>query len=141
MSTSSLQSTVFLLELQAETLTNELTDNSMDLRLEQKYSSNEIDNIRAEYAPEEERIRDEIESLDKIEQRDEYQDLLTELKDLREEKQDKIEKVEDETSDYETEIQVENENLEVILEDVNAQTEVFKEMLKQNVEEESGYFQ
>lgn len=140
MSTSSLQSTVFLLGMQSETLTNELTDNSMDLRLEQRYSSNDISGIRAEYAPEEERIRDEIASLDKIEQKDEYEDLKAELNDLKEEKEDKIEKVENELNDYETEIQSENETLEVQLEDVNAQKESFEEMLKQNVEEESSYF-
>ena len=141
MSTSSLQAAVFLGDAKAETLTNELTDNSMDLRLDQKYASNEIDKIRAEYAPEKERIRNEIEGLDKAEQRNEYQDLLTELNDLKEEEENRVEKVEDELNEKETEIQSENETLEVQLEDINAQTEAFKEMLKQNIEQEFGYFQ
>ena len=76
MSSSSLQSAIFLNEARAETITNELTDNSMDLRLLQKHTSAEVDEIRAQYAPEEERIRNEIEGLDKTENKDEYQDLI-----------------------------------------------------------------
>jgi predicted nuclease with TOPRIM domain len=113
----------------------------MDLRLAQKHSSADIDRIRAQYAPEEERIRNEIEGLDKLEQQDEYQDLLRELNDLKEEKESKIARREDEASDHETIVQSENESLEVRLEDINAEKESFQEMLKQNIEQEFGYFQ
>ncbi|MBE7708591.1 MAG: hypothetical protein E7Z88_07795 [Cyanobacteria bacterium SIG27] len=141
MGSSSLQAAIFTNEARAETLTNEITDNSMDLRLHQKRSSKEISDIHAQYAPEKERIQNEIEGLDKIEQQDEYQDLMTELKDLREEEEAAVKQVEDETNDYETNVQTENEMLEVQLEEVNTTTESFKEMLKQNIENEFGYFQ
>ncbi len=141
MGSSSLQAAIFTNEARAETLTNEITDNSMDLRLHQKRSSKEIADIHAQYAPEKERIQNEIEGLDKIEQQDEYQNLMTELKDLREEEEAAVKQVEDETKDYETIVQTENEMLEVQLEEVNTSTESFKEMLKQNIENEFGYFQ
>ena len=141
MSSSSLQATIYLNEARAETLTNELTDNSMDLRLLQKHTSNEIAQIRQQYKPEKDRINNKIEGLDKIEQQEEYQDLLTELRELKEEEEEKIATVEEKLSDQETEFQTENELLEVQLEDINTQTESFKEMLKQNIEDNFGYFQ
>lgn len=141
MSTSDLQSTIFFGDARAESLTNEITDNSMDLRLAQKQASNQIDMVHANYAPEKEAIRNEIEGLDKTEQREEYQNLMTELNDLKQEEETKVAKIEDELNEYETEIQAENEMLEVQLEDVQTQTESFKEMLKENIEQEFSYFQ
>ena len=141
MGTSSLQAAIYTNELRAETLTNELTDNSMDLRLLQKHTSAEIDKIRAYYAPEIEQIRNEIENLDKTENKEEYEDLIRELNDIKEEKEQKIAKYEDELSVNETERQSENEILEVQLEDIKAETESFREMLKQNIENDFGYFQ
>ena len=79
MSESSLQSAIYLNDARAETLTNQITDNSEILRLEQKYSSNDIQDIRNQYAPEKERIQNEINGMDKVEQQDEYQELMTEL--------------------------------------------------------------
>lgn len=141
MSTSDLQATVFFGDCRAESLTNDMTDNSMDLRLAQKQASNEIDMVHANYAPEKEAIRNEIEGLDKNEQREEYQDLMTELNDKKEEEEQKVEKIENELNEYETQIQSENEMLEVQLENVQTQTESFKEMLKQNIEDKFSYFQ
>lgn len=138
---SSLDLTIKNLILTEEELTNQMTDNSMDLRLTQKYSSNDIETIRTKYAPEKERINNEIESLDKIEERDEYQDLLTEMKELKEQEEAEITRAEEELSDDETMIQLENETLEVQLEDVKAQKESFQEMRKQNNERIHGYFQ
>lgn len=141
MGSSSLQSAIFLNEARSETITNELTDNSMDLRLEQKHSSNEIADIHAHYAPEKERIQNEIAGLDKIEQQDEYQDLMTELKELRDQEEAEVAQIEEDMKDQETAIQAENDILEVQLEEINTTTESFKEMLKQNIEQEFGYFQ
>ena len=138
---SSLDLTIKNLILTEEELTNQMTDNSMDLRLTQKYSSNDIETIRTKYAPEKERINNEIEALDKIEERDEYQDLLTEMKELKEQEEAEITRAEEELSDDETMIQLENETLEVQLEDVKAQKESFQEMRKQNNERIHGYFQ
>ena len=136
-----LQSAIYLNEAREETLTNELTDNSMDLRLKQQHSSNDVQAIRDKYAPEKDRINNEIQDLDKTEQREEYQDLMTELKELKDQEESEVERVENETNDYETIIQMENENLEVQIEEINSSTETFKEMLKQSVESEFGYFQ
>lgn len=141
MSTSSLQTAIFTNDARAETLTNELTDNSMDLRLAQKHSSNEIQDVRNKYSPEKERIRNEIADLDKIEQQSEYQDLMAELNDLKTEEEAEVARIEDEMNDHETEIQLENETLEVQLEEINTTNESFKEMLKENVEKDFGYFQ
>ena len=113
----------------------------MLLRLHQKHSSTEIADVHAQYAPEKERIQNEIAGLDKIEQQEEYQNLMTELKELREEEEAEVQQIEDETNDYETIVQTENEMLEVQLEEVNTTTESFQEMLKQNIEDEFGYFQ
>ena len=141
MGSSSLRLTVDTYISIEETLTNQLTDNSQDLRLTQKHVSSETDQVRAEYAVEEDRIRNEIEGLDKIAQKNEYQDLLGELNDLKEEKESKIESLENQTNDDETKVQSENEIIEVQLEDVKAQRESFQEMLKECIENESGYFQ
>ena len=141
MSSSSLQSAIYLNDARAETLTNELTDNSMDLRLVQKHSSNEIAEIRQQYKPEKDRINNQIDSMDKVEQQEEYQDLLTELRELKEAEEQEVAKIEEKLSDQETLMQTENELLEVQLEDINAQTESFKEMLKENIEKNFGYFQ
>jgi len=135
-----LQAAIYTNEAREETLTNELTDNSMDLQLKQKHSSNDIDAIRSHYAPEKERINNEIKELDKTEQHDEYQDLITELKELKDEEEREIEQIEEETNDYETKIQLENEQLEVQIEEINSSTETFKEMLKESVEKNFGYF-
>lgn len=141
MSQSSLQSSIFLNEARSETLTNQITDNSSDLRLLQKYASNDIQNIRDKYAPEKDRIQNEIASLDKIEDRDEYVELATELNDLKEAENREVEKIEKELNEKETEVQFENETLEVQLEAVNADIESFEEMLKEAVEKNFGYFQ
>ena len=136
-----LQAAIYTNEAREETLTNELTDNSMDLRLRQKHSSNDVQAIRDKYAPEKDRINNEIEDLDKTEQREEYQDLISELKELKDQEESEVEKIENETNDYETIIQTENESLEVQIEEISASTETFQEMLKQSIESEFGYFQ
>ena len=141
MCSGSLQSAIFLYELRSETLTNELIDNSMDLRLLQKHASNEIEKIHAKYSPEKQQIRNEINDLDKVEQQNEYQELTAELKDLQEKEDREVEKIENRLKDQETKIQSENEILEVQLEEINTQIESFQEMLKQNTEKEFGYFQ
>jgi hypothetical protein len=135
------QSIILLYDAKSEDLTNQITDNSEDLRLLQKYASNEIGEIHAKYAPEKERIRDEIESLDKAENRDEYEDLINELKDVRDEEDAEIEAVETRIHDKEEEVTVENDLLQTQLEEVNAQTEVFEQMLSDSIKKNFGYFQ
>ena len=141
MGSSNLDSTVKTYICIEETLQAQIMENSEDTRLTNKHVSAEIDGIRAEFSVEEDRIRNEIANTDKIAQRDEYQDLLRELNDLKEEKEDKIESLENQTNIDETMIQSENELLQVQLEEATAQRESFEEMRQQAIENESGYFQ
>ena len=90
MSTASLTLGIQTDILRGETLTNQITDNSQDLRLDQKYASNEIDKIQAEYAPKKEEVRSEIESLDDTSSSMEYTDLMHELNELKDEEEKKI---------------------------------------------------
>lgn len=141
MGSSSLTAAIQLEILRGETLTNEMTDNSMDLRLLQKYASNEIDKIHSKYAPEKEYIRSEIEGLDKQEARDEYEDLMGELNDIKDEEEAEVARVEEELHQREEEINLENDTLQAQLESVNADKEGFEEARNQRIEEEYGYFQ
>ena len=141
MGSSSLTAGIQLDILRGESLTNEMTDNSMDLRLLQKYASNEIDRIHAKYAPEKERIRSEIEGLDKQEARDEYEDLMGELNDVKDEEEAAVERVEELLHQQEEEINLENDMLQAQLESVNTDREALEEARNQRIEEEYGYFQ
>ena len=141
MGSSSLTAGIQLDILRGESLTNQITDNSMDLRLLQKYASNEIDKIHAKYAPEKERIRDEIEGLDKAEMRDEYEDLMGELNDIKDNEEAEVARVEEELHQKEEEINLENDLLQAQLESVNADREGLEEARNQRIEEEYGYFQ
>lgn len=141
MGSSSLTAGIQLDILRGESLTNQITDNSMDLRLLQKYASNEIDKIRAKYAPEKERIRDEIADLDKEELRDEYEDLMGELNDIKDNEDAEIARVEEELHQKEEEVNLENDLLQAQLESVNADREGLEEARNQRIEEEYGYFQ
>ena len=140
MGSSSLDLTVKNYLCLEETLTSAIMESSDTDRLVQKQTSAQIDQIRAEYAPEEDRIKNEIEGLDKTAQKDEYQDLLRELNDLVEERQDKIERLEDELHMKETDNQLKRESDQVRLEEVKAQRESFEEMRKEAIENEFGYF-
>ena len=135
------QSIVLLYDVKSEDLTAQVTENSENLRLLQKYSSNDIAAVQAEYAPEKERIRDEIASLDKAENRDEYEDLINELKEVRDEEDAKIEYIENQIHDKEEEVTVENDQLQTQIEECKTQVEVFEQMLSDSVKKNFGYFQ
>ena len=141
MGSSSLTAGIQLDILRGESLTNQMTDNSMDLRLLQKYASNEIDKIHSKYAPEKEQIRSEIEGLDKKEARDEYEDLMGELNDIKDEEDAAVARVEEELHQKEEEINLENDTLQAQLESVNADREGLEEARNQRIEDEYGYFQ
>lgn len=135
------QSAIFFFDAKAEDLTNQITDNSMDLRLSQKYSSNEISKIHANYSQEKEKIRNQIETLDKTENAMEYQSLIEELKDLRDQEDAEVETIENEMSEKEENINTENDMLESQLEEVNQQSEAFGKMLDEDIQKNFGYFQ
>ena len=140
MGLSSAQLAEYLNTARSEDLTNQMTENSMLLRLLQKYASNAIQDIQNNYAPEKERIRNEIESLDKKESRLEYEDLINELKELKDEEEAEIEAVEEAIAQKEEEINLENDMLETQLEAVEADGEMIDGFIETAVES-FGYFQ
>ena len=127
--------------LQAEELKNQLTDISMDLRLTQKQTSAEIDQIHAKYAPEKERIRNEIEGLDKDEMRDQYADLMGELNDIKDQEEADKKRVEEQSSEKEEGMNLQKDNTEARLEATNTSREKNEEARDQLIQEEYGYFQ
>ena len=140
MGLSSAQLAEYLNTARSEDLTNQMTDNSMLLRLLQKYASNAIQDIQNKYAPEKERIRSEIEGLDKKESRLEYEDLINELKELKDEEEAEIEAVEEAIAQKEEEMNLENDMLETQLEAVEADGEMIDGFLETAVQS-FGYFQ
>ena len=125
----------------ASDIENQITKNSMAIRLKQKHSSAKISEIRAKYQVEEEKIRNKIDSLDEENSSKEYEDLMTELKELRDMEDDEVEVEENAATDYETDIQLENDNLSTRLEAMKADTESLKELHQKNIEDSFGYFQ
>ena len=58
------QATILLNDAAANDITNQMTDNTLNLRLKQKYSSDTISQIHSKYDQEEQLIRDEINALE-----------------------------------------------------------------------------
>ena len=125
----------------ASDIENQITKNSMAIRLKQKHSSAKISEIRAKYQVEEEKIRNKIDSLDEENSSKEYEDLMTELKELRDMEDDEVEAEENAATDYETDIQLENDNLSTRLEAMKADTESLKELHQKNIEDLKGKIQ
>ena len=134
------QATILLNDAAANDITNQMTDNTLNLRLKQKYSSDTISQIHSKYDQEEQLIRDEINALED-KSGNEYEELISELKELKEEEDAEIEKTEEESNDYETHIELENAQLETRLEAIKTDNESYKECLEGNIEKSFGYFQ
>ena len=132
---------IFSLDANESDTENQITSNSMCIRLKQKQSSAKISEIRAKYQVEEEKIRNKIDSLDEENSSKEYEELMTELKELRDMEDDEVETEENAATDYETDIQLENDNLQTKLEAMKADKESIKELLQKNIEDSFGYFQ
>ena len=132
--------TVFLYSLQANELEAQITNNLESVNAAQKYSSNEVAQIHLEANCEEDMIRNEIAALDD-QTGDEYEDLMDEIRELKEEVDDKVEVVENRMSDFETNIQLENDRLEAQLEHCNQNHDAYKELAIQNAQDNAGYFQ
>ncbi len=124
----------------ANEIETQMTKNSMAIRLRQKQSSSKISEIHAKYDVEKERIRNEINSLDDDASSDEYQDLMSELNDIKDAEEREVEVEENAANDYETGVQLENDNLSTRLEALKADNESLKEMHQQNIESSFGYF-
>ena len=118
----------------------QILKNQESIRLRQKQSSSKISEIHAKYDVEKERIRSEINSLDEDVSSDEYQDLMAELNEIKDAEEREVETEENESSDFETELQVQNDNITSRLEALKADNESLKEMHQQNIESSFGYF-
>ena len=132
--------TILTQDAMVEDVTNQITDNTMDLRLKQKYQSDAIAQIHAKYNLEEELIRDEIENLDD-KSGEEYAELMEELQELKDMEDQEVKAEEEKASDYELRMQLENDNLETRKEAMEKNIEAFQEALNQSIEKNFGYFQ
>lgn len=121
-------------------LEGQLLDNNMALRIANKYSSSEIDNIQFKTDSEEDIIRNEMDAVDDVTSQ-EYEDLMMELNELKDEEDRQVSKIERESKDYQTEIEQENALVETQLEAARADKDAIEDNLKENVENVFGYFQ
>lgn len=119
-------------------LQDQITDNSMDLRLTQIHSSANIASIHDDYNREESMIRNEIRSLDD-KGGFEYNDLMAELQELMDEEDRAVEEIERQNQDYESGITIENASLETQLQAVQADKEGFQESRKEDIEKNFNY--
>jgi len=124
----------------ADNIETQMTKNSMSLRLKQKQSAAKISDIHAKFDVEKQAIRSEINSLDDEASSNEYENLMSELNELKAEEEQAVEIEEQASNDYETRIQLENDNLGSRLEAIKADNESLKEMHQQEIEKSFGYF-
>ena len=117
-----------------------LTKLSQQKRLLQKYITNEIAKIHAKYASPKEQIKNEIKNLDDQQTTGEYQELMSELREIENQESQEIDAKEQESSAQEGDIQLEIDGIESRLEAVRKDTESLKETRKQNQERAFGYF-
>lgn len=122
-------------------LETQSTTNSMSIRLRQKQSAAKISDIHAKFDVEKEQIRSEINGLDDDASSAEYQELMSELNDLKSEEEQQVEVEEQASEDYETGLQLENDNIATRLEAMKADDEAIEKCLEDNVEQNFGYFQ
>lgn len=123
-----------------ETIEAQLTNNSLDIRLKQKTSSNEADMINTQCNEEVAQIRNEMAQMDD-KTCDEYKELMNEIEELKDERDRKLSKIESEATDYETIKDTENQTLQSRLEAVSADIESYEEARQGNIEDSFGYFQ
>ncbi len=118
----------------------ELTDNSMDLRLKQKYASDEQAGITKKYDIQEDMIQEQMDAMDD-KTCDEYKDLMAEIKELKDAEDVELKAIEQAQTDMETQIQNENATLESQLQAIQADREGLEEARKSDIEDSFGYFQ
>ena len=107
--------------------------NSESERYLSKQSLAEEDNIRSQYEPEIELVKNEMKnSNDKAS--NEYFELMSELKDLEEERDAEIKRIEDEISDREKQFEIQDTNLETRYNAVKADKEGIEEAQKQDIQ-------
>ena len=124
-----------------EEMEGQITRNSMNLRLKQKISAQKISDIHNKFKEEKDKIRNEISNLDKTAINNEYQDLMAELNELKDEEEQAVEREEQEAKDYEERVQLENDGLETRLEALRADTQSLKEFSQDSIKDSFGYFE
>ena len=122
-----------------EEMEGQITRNSMNLRLKQKISAQS--DIHNKFKEEKDKIRNEISNLDKTAINNEYQDLMAELNELKDEEEQAVEREEQEAKDYEERVQLENDGLETRLEALRADTQSLKEFSEDSIKDSFGYFE
>ena len=130
----SLRSTKNTLILEKNDIEAKITDNSQRIRDNSRRGSNETSMIHFDYDQEKAAIQNEIDSLDDDKTSDEYADLMDELKELDDKEEREVKVSEEETTDFETTIQLENDTLEVQLEDIQQLIESFGKALTDVIE-------
>lgn len=138
MSSTFLSLTVQTLKAQKETLTNQLTDISSDTIMDTKYAANAKSAIDNDYEINKELIKNEMELIDD-QTCPEYEELLKELNELKDERDQKMKRVEEEETYKEEVRDQEKVIIEADLEAVNADIESFKEGRDRAIEEEYSY--
>ena len=112
----------------------QLIDNKETLALKQKESATKLAEIHFKYNQEESLIRTEMRSLADSKLSTEYYNLLAELEELQNEEEMLATATETECKDYETRIQLENDNIETQIQAVQQDKEALEEMQKKNIE-------
>lgn len=138
MSSLFLSLTVKTLKAEQETITNQLTDISEDTRVDSRYAANAKASVDQEYDIQAEMIKSEMELIDD-KTCPEYEELLQELNDFKEERDKKMQRIEDEEIYKEEKRDNEKVVLESKLQAVNADIETFKEGRDKAIEEEFSY--
>ena len=138
MSSLFLSLTVKTLKAEQETITNQLTDISEDTRVDSRYAANAKASVDQEYDIQAEMIKSEMELIDD-KTCPEYEELLQELNDFKEERDKKMQRIEDEEIYKEEARDNEKVILESKLQAVNADIETFKEGRDKAIEEEFSY--
>ena len=123
----------------AQDIEAQMTDNSMNIRLLEKYQSNTIKDIHYRYNMEENALQEQMDDLDVTS--DEFAQLKEEMQNLKEMEDQEVAQVENETADKETPLQTENDYLETKLEAIRADNEALEEAIKQDIDKNFGYFQ
>jgi len=122
------------------TLEGQLTKNSRDTILYQKQSNGKIEQIHKYYTNEKELIKNKMNEIDD-KTSPEYEELLQEYNELKDEEDQLCEIVEKDSTDYEQAKTTENDSIENRLEAIKADLESTEEQQKEKIESEYGYFQ
>jgi hypothetical protein len=139
MCSDAVSTTIKFLKLTSNNIEGQLMNNSMDLRDIHKYRINDLGELEAAYTEEAELIRNEMETIDD-KKSSEYEALMDELNDLKDELDRQQKSVEEITSVREEEIRSENAMLETQNEAIHADIEAYEECRKKNIEEDFAYF-